>query len=82
MRFHYEKFREDRSKKYSQQELSIKTGISENTIKNLESGRKQAKYGDTDITKMCEFLELNEGDYWIKDTKILMLYKTVAYLKV
>lgn len=74
MRFHYEKFREDRSKKYSQQELSVKTGISENTIKNLESGRKQAKYGDTDITKMCEFLELNEGDYWIKDTKILMLY--------
>lgn len=74
MKFSYEKFKNDRYNLCTQDELAENSGISVSIIKNMESGRKKISYGDENLEKLCEILNLNVDDYWRRDTKTLTCF--------
>ena len=74
MIFNYEKFKADRYRICSSQhELSKLSGISENTIKNIESGRKRIKYNDYDFINLCKVLNFNPNDYFLRECKVIFI---------
>lgn len=71
MKFLNEKFKMDRSKHYTQEELSQKTGISFDVIKNIEIGRKKVNPNHEEFNIMCEAINVNPNDYFSKNSKVL-----------
>ena len=74
MRFDYETFAKDRYELCTQTEASKMTGISENVIKNIDAGRKVVKYGDENITKLCDTLGLNMDKYFKRETTVVVTF--------
>lgn len=73
MKFLNEKFKIDRGKVCTQTELSQKTGIGFEIIKNIEVGRKNIFFdaGREEFKCMCDAIGVNPDDYIAKDTKVL-----------
>lgn len=71
MKFLNEKFKMDRSKHYTQEELAQKTGISFDVIKNIEVGRKKVNPNHEEFNLMCEAINANPNDYFSKNSKVL-----------
>lgn len=71
MKFLNEKFKFDRSKVCTQEELAQKTGLSFDIIKNIENGRKKVSPEHPDFVTMCKIINVNPIDYFGKNTKVL-----------
>lgn len=73
MKFLNEKFKYDRSKVCTQTELSEKTGINFDVIKNIEVGRKSIfnEAGNEEFGLICKTIGLNPNDYITKNCKVL-----------
>ena len=68
MKFNYNLFRDDCYRLSTHSEIAENTGISENVIKNISSGRKVVRgKDDENINKICSYLNLNIDDYWIRN---------------
>lgn len=71
MKFLSEKFKFDRSKVCTQEELSIKTGLSFDVIKNIETGRKKVNPTHDEFSLICKVINVIPNDYFARDTKVL-----------
>lgn len=74
MRFAYKKFRDDRYDICTQDELAEKSGVGVAIIKNMESGRKKVKPDDDSLPILCEVLNLNAEDYFVRDTTTISVF--------
>lgn len=71
MKFLSEKFKAERYKHCTQDELGARTGLSVETVRNIESGRKRITPTHKEYLKMCEAIKVNPNDFFTKDTKVL-----------
>ena len=70
MYFERERFSEDRkSKGITIEQLAGKSGVSENIIKNMESGRRGIKRDTFNV--LCDTLGLDADSYWKRETKVI-----------
>lgn len=74
MKFAYEKFKNDRYDICTQDELAEKAGISVAIIKNMESGRKKVKPDDEYLVELCNVLNLNPDNYWLRETRVVAMF--------
>lgn len=74
MKFAYEKFRNDRFEICTQDELAEKSSVSVAIIKNMESGRKKVKYGDENLAILCEVLNLDPDNYFVRSTSTVAFF--------
>lgn len=71
MRFLGEKWKLDRCKYCTQEELAGRTGLRLEIVRNIESGRKKVNTEHPEFMAMCKALELNPVDYFVRDTKVI-----------
>lgn len=71
MRFDRESFKKLRYSRYTQEELANIMGISVETIKNIESGRRKVDIENQELTKACQILGAKISDYFIKDSLVV-----------
>lgn len=74
IRFAYEKFKIARKNIMEQEELANKTGITLSIIKNIESDRKKITPDNEDFHNICNVLNLNVEDYFVRDTKVISMF--------
>lgn len=74
MIFSYEKLKSKRLAQMQQEELAGKTGISLSVIKNIESGRKKITPNSPELIKICEVLNLNPEDYFVRRTRSIAFF--------
>lgn len=71
MKFLNEKFKFDRSKVCTQEELATKINLSFDVVKNIETGRKKVDIEHEEFNKMCSVIGAEPKDYFVKNTKVL-----------
>lgn len=74
MVFSYEKLKQQRMEQMEQAELAERTGISLSIIKNIENGRKKITPTSPELINICEVLNLNPEDYFVRNTKIIAFF--------
>ena len=74
MIFSHEKLKNERMAHMQQEELAEKTGISLSVIKNIESGRKKITPESIELIKICNVLDLNPENCFVRNTKIISLF--------
>ena len=71
MEFLSDKWKTDRMKQCTQEELAQRTGLKLETIRNIELGRKKVTPEHPEFKLMCEALNLSPYDYHKKKTTVI-----------